>query len=808
MKTSPSQQTKSFYSLINTSKFKIKTLSFLLVHCLLFSGSLFSQNRLYVNPSATGLDNGTSWANGFTDLQTAINSALTSDTLWVKKGVYHPTEFLGNSTDPRSKSFLLEKDIHVYGGFDGTEARLNQRLFTNVTSLNGDLGTANDSSDNAYHVVVGLNYSGTFGWLEIINGNASGTGTDVVSGFTIDQNKGGGIYLDSCAARLENVQVRNNIAVFGGGGVYNYKGGSTFFNAQLEFNRIYGTDVNTGGGAGMLNIMSNPNLERFVNFGSNHCHGVQGGGGMRNEDSSPIIFESQFSYNICYDGDGGGAMYNLNSPIDISNTDFTTNSTNKEAGAMYNDGSPGVVFNTQFAGSTSGANGGGAIENDGGSDIIFTDCVFLYNQTLGGGGAMQNWKSSIELHNTHFVENTAGGDGGAIYNYNQCSPLITNCSFYDNDAVGNGGAFYNERDSHPVITSSLFSKNTAGQKGGGIYTVAGATACSPILTNVTIAYNTAGVSGGGAFDDGQGASKLRNSIAFGNMAPNLPEIDAPISTLATAVFNDIIGNEYYATGLSTPIVFTSAVFSDTSNIYYPIDSAGPAFNTGDNSFFTASATPNLSSDTNDIRGAARIMGANVDLGSYEFCTTNKTPTISISNTPSLPALENTVVTFKANITHGGKRPVYNWFVNDTAWTSTWDSTITGVAGKDFNDGDTISVRLLSSVPCKMGDPADTIYATVNYIGISELAKRQNKLQLFPNPNNGAFKIKTNVVSGEEYQLIITDLRGNKLHEETVKSNQNKLEHEINLGKTLSSGIYVLSLNGKSESKDPKRFVVY
>ena len=76
----------------------------------------------YVDLTATGANNGTSWANAFTNLQTAIETAAPGDTLLVARGTYFPSP-----TGDRSAFFTFSKSLFVYGGFDGTESNLAER---------------------------------------------------------------------------------------------------------------------------------------------------------------------------------------------------------------------------------------------------------------------------------------------------------------------------------------------------------------------------------------------------------------------------------------------------------------------------------------------------------------------------------------------------------------------------------------------------------------------------------------------------------------------------------------------------------
>lgn len=204
---------------------------------------------LYVNAAATGLNNGTSWTDAYTSLETAITNSSSLNELWVAAGTYKPT---GTT---RTSTFLMKNGSEMYGGFNGTETeRIQRNPKLNVTILSGDVN-GNDNTtitalettrqDNLYHVISvrGSVKDIIVDGFTITGGNANGptltTGTASAQYF---HTRGGAIYINTfTASDNAGITVKNCIMEKNSGsdtGVFSvyYSGGvnSQYFSAKFE----------------------------------------------------------------------------------------------------------------------------------------------------------------------------------------------------------------------------------------------------------------------------------------------------------------------------------------------------------------------------------------------------------------------------------------------------------------------------------------------------------------------------------------------------------------------------------------------
>lgn len=285
---------------------------------------------IFVNDDATGENNGTSWQNAFTELQSALNIAVEGDKIWVAAGVYKPDYDLTNAvhTGKKDTSFELKNGVAIYGGFAGTESGLDERDWNmNIAVLSGDIGVLGDATDNTYQVLYASDVDSTAildGFT--ITGGTAGNHRDTEGGgmynyessptlcnliFTENSAEyGGGMYNKRSSPILTNVIFRDNYAEYQGGGMYNYHSNLKYYHSNPKLNYVVfinnSADDKIYGGGGMSNEGSSPELNHVTFFGN---RAANNGGGIYNEvESNPTIINCILWGNTAENG--GDQIYN------------------------------------------------------------------------------------------------------------------------------------------------------------------------------------------------------------------------------------------------------------------------------------------------------------------------------------------------------------------------------------------------------------------------------------------------------------------------------------------------------------------
>jgi chitodextrinase len=186
---------------------------------------------IYVDNNATGNGSGTSWANAFTSIKEAVLSVPpgTQVNIFVTQGVYFENHI------------ILTEGIKLYGSFAGDESSLAERRDV----WDNDHWTVIDAERK--HRVLNMKDKTEVNGFILRNGLRDYT---LQSGTTIDDSRGGGIYIE-CD---DDVVVRNNIiehcAVYWQGGGIFIEGSRNNTSAAplIEFNVIRSCTGYCGGG--------------------------------------------------------------------------------------------------------------------------------------------------------------------------------------------------------------------------------------------------------------------------------------------------------------------------------------------------------------------------------------------------------------------------------------------------------------------------------------------------------------------------------------------------------------------------------
>jgi len=420
---------------------------------------------IYVKSDAVGSNDGSSWADAFVSLQDALAAAQLGDEIWVAAGVYRPDQGAAQTPGDRTAFFQVRTDTAaaLYGGFDGTEATLEDRagLFEQ-TILDGDLNGDDtpgfgNRGDNAERILInwsaaaldGFTLRGSFGQvaLELFVDDALIRHCAFLENRGYDYSGpdygGGALRTRGDNATVEHCRFVGNKS-FVGAATYVYSG-AAFRDCRFESNRAdFGGAVYVDYGAARF--------ERSV-FLSNHAAYV--GGAIRSVSGSSgfVMQDYRFLGNTAemgyYEGYGGGAICARTAPRIVAvNCEFSGNRTRA---AGYE-------------------NGGGAIVMLAARRAIFANCTFSENSSRSWGGAVIVWSSrnpaspALRMYNCILVGNRARlGSGPAIQalgvNEYTTPTLAVNCCIegYSGEFDGEGNI-----DADPMFVDTDGADNIVG----------------------------------------------------------------------------------------------------------------------------------------------------------------------------------------------------------------------------------------------------------------------------------------------------------------------------------------------------------
>ncbi len=382
--------------------------SFALLVAALLCFPATAQPVLFVDADATGAGDGTSWNDAFADLQDALAAAEAGDEIWVADGTYLPAE---SGVVDRDASFILVSGTALFGGFDGTEAQLNERdPEANPTVLSGNIGVPGDSTDNAFHVITA-------------SGVAEGT---LLDGFTITDGYGNGA----------NPNNR-------GAGIYGVDASLTVRDCRIVENTVVQTDGFGGGGGAFFGASGRVVFER-VAFARNGLNGIGGGLWLLGDLERGSEAERRRQLEAEIAGETMAVVETVErgtlSAV-LREVEFVEN-TASFGGAMDADRATVDVVEATFVRNYAFDGGGGLSILSASVDLVN---VGLYGNVvdpqddLSSGGGMTASASRVDLTNTAFVGNTADDFSGALRLGNGTVGTLTNVTLVSNEAEVGGG---------------------------------------------------------------------------------------------------------------------------------------------------------------------------------------------------------------------------------------------------------------------------------------------------------------------------------------------------------------------------------
>ena len=446
---------------------------------------------VYVDGDAGGSNDGTSWANAYTDLATAIDSAAAGSQLWIAAGTY---------VTPEASAFFIDRELSLYGGFAGTETTVTEAdPVTNVTILSGDV--AGNDVAGSYDPALAADNNRV---LIVVDTNDTSQFMVTIDGVTI-----------SHGVIAEDYDGENNMLPFVGGGLYSQ--------ARTNVSRVIFTENRAPFGAASANI------------------GTMSAGSVFDEITSEGNFLNR-----------SGAHYvRLTDSIQFRNSTFTGNPANTVPSGFFevvqgdnllvdncsfsnlrgNEEAAGAAlliinsFGTRITNSTFdvlAAEFGGAIyvtavdEAVNGrptnpNDFVVSDCEFTDVSANSWGGTLLIDNIDHRITGSSFTDGigaVARGVGGVIHYQDGDSlnhtfaGVIDDCTFTRNLSGDLGGAlFYNGGNINLTISGSTFEQNDASDWGGAICVIGegGDNSTQTVLTNSTFSNNSSNTFGGAAF---------------------------------------------------------------------------------------------------------------------------------------------------------------------------------------------------------------------------------------------------------------------------------------------------------------------
>lgn len=351
---------------------------------------------LYVDNSATGKNDGTSWCDAYVNLQDALaaplNKGKSAREIRVAGGTYKPDQGGGSVPGDQSATFHLFDGLTLLGGFAGCGAlKPNERDHAKfITVLTGDLssndhGLFENYDNNSFNVVRADGVQAAIDGFVIEHGNGNG----------------GGVNATQAVLTVAHCTFRQNAGTYGGG----------FFadgDILISDSKFIG---NRGINGGAIFVLGNVVAERtdFVsNFGER-------GGAISMLEGRFTATDSIFANNRAVHR-GGAIDAGRKAPRVYLERCFVVGNQSDFGGGFHHFEAELKLFNSVVAMNTASLGGGMLLDENTGDNQIVHSTIANNVAEAGGGlyGAACNYPDRYAVTNSVIWENRAN-DGAQIY---------------------------------------------------------------------------------------------------------------------------------------------------------------------------------------------------------------------------------------------------------------------------------------------------------------------------------------------------------------------------------------------------------
>lgn len=178
------------------------------------------------------------------------------------------------------------------------------------------------------------------------------------------------------------------------------------------------------------------------------------------------------------------------------------------------------------------------------------------------------------------------------------------------------------------------------------------------------------------------------------------------------------------------------------------------------------------------------------------------PSVSISATAGGSVPIGTDITFTATATNAGSNPYYQWYKGQQPISGANSSTYTAI-WPSLQSWDSIRVVLKNTTAkCLDKDSTFSNWIKVRYTTSTRIiAKGEETLQLYPNPNTGAFTLSGKLPSNKNTTITIINTLGQKVFQKEVTIIAGKINTAIDIPNSVPTGVYILKVSNNTTDQN-------